>query len=330
MKIYEDLKQFDRPKNGCILTAGNFDGLHNGHRAIIRRARAFADAHGMPLVAMTFKPLPLQVLAPDIAPKLITPLIMKRKLLGEMDIDALIVLDTTRGLLDIPAEQFLKDIMLGALNMKYIVEGSTFNFGHKAKGDIPGLIGWGADFGFGVELVQAHAEVIDGEKTDISSTLVRQLLQQSRFAAVKTALGRYYSLAGVIEPTRGRGHELGFPTANLQLYDKKQLIPGDGVFAGFVRWGDSFDAAWASADYHGAAVSIGPCSTFADGQWQIEAHILGFSGKRDILTGKHMLISLVEKLRGQEKFNDVDELVSKIKEDCRRTAKIIGDLDLKV
>ncbi len=246
--------------------------------------------------------------------------------MAEVDIDTLIILDTTNGLLDIPAENFLTDIMLGHINMKYIVEGSSFNFGHKAKGNIPGLQKWAQDFDFKVELVAGHQQIFDNQPMIVSSTLIRQFIVNYRFDDVRACLNRYYSLAGTIEPMLGRGHSLGFPTANLKLYDKNQLVPGDGVFAGFVQWADSFEQAWNHKNYYPAAISIGPCPTFADGQWQIEAHILGFQGSRDSLTGKHLLLNFVERIRPQQKFDNAEQLIKTIKEDCEKTKNIIANL----
>ncbi len=320
MRIVESLIDLETPQRGSVLAIGNFDGVHIGHQAIIAQGRKLADEHGLPLIVMTFYPAPVKMLRPELAPRILTPIDVKKQLIAAAGVDILIVIQTTREFLGQEPETFVKNVVVEKLRARHVVEGGTFSFGKRRAGSIELLQELGQKNGFEVHPVPSSTLNLDGftEPVAVSSTFVRQQIAACEFGQVRQCLGRYYELPGRVERAKGRGHEIGFPTANLRLYSADQLIPPDGVYAGYVRFGDKLNTVCESDEFRPAALSIGGCETFADGHWQIEAHILDFTGDKDILYNKHMLMGLVKRTRQQEKFDSVEILIDQIKQDCEK------------
>ena len=322
MKVYRGLDELGRLEEGCTATIGNFDGVHLGHQAILRRARQLADAEGVHLVGVTFEPSPVRVLRPKEAPRRLTPLDVKMRLLEEHGLHRLLVLESTRELLGMTGEEFARDVLVGRLGVRHLVEGPTFHFGRQREATPKSLRQLGAELGFGVHLVEPQeVDLQEGTKVTVSSTLIRGQLMAGQVAAARRCLGRAYTLAGEVTPGRGAGKALGYPTANLRLLDAEQLAGRDGVYAGWARLGETLSEAWESNIRHRAAISIGGCETFADGQWQIEAYLPEFAGGS--LYGRQMLLSLVERVRDQERFEGVEVLQAAIAKDCRQVETIL-------
>ncbi len=333
MNIYKTLEEFPSPKQGIVLTIGNFDGVHKGHQSIIARALSISQQQQMPMVLMTFEPAPVKILCPQKAPERISPLAIKIKLLEQLGVQNLLIIKPISQLLQLSPEEFADKILRRQLNVRYIVEGHNFNFGHESAGNIIYLQQIGAKLGF--TAIQGQPKVItltDGQLATISSTLIRKLVQNSQLQMAEKCMGRPFILAGNIIPGDGRGHKLGFPTANLQVMDSDQLLPGDGVFAARARIADNIERAWQSQHYYDAALSIGPCPTFTDAKWQIEAHLLEFPDTKyhhnantnnGNLQGKFMILQLYSKIRNQQKFSNVNELITAIRNDCENIRKIM-------
>ena len=329
MKIFNGLDQYPKHPDGCIVTVGNFDGLHLGHQAIIAWGRELARAQGLPLVAMTFDPAPVRLLCPEKSPGLLTPLCIKTKLLEELGVDELLVIQTTREFLRMTPSQFAKWILAERLGAKHMVEGETFSFGRGTEGSVDGLRSLGQQYGFEVHVVAPRqANLGHDEPVPISSTLVRSYFAASQFELTRQCLGRYLPLAGQIVSGRGLGRELGFPTANLQRYSTDQLVPRDGVFAGLATLGDTLDQAWSSNEGHPAAISIGRCQTFADGAWQIEAYLLDYGKAYSDLYHQHMLLTPIARIRDQQRFDSADALSAAMEHDCRTIRQLIDDKGL--
>jgi riboflavin kinase / FMN adenylyltransferase len=338
MKVYSSLEQFNKPSAGCIVTVGNFDGVHRGHQAIITQAKTLAGRKSMVLVGMTFDPSALAVLFPEKASRFLMPLNMKIRLLNQFGLDHLIVVPAAKHLFSMTAEEFVRDILVNRLAMRHIVEGQTFNFGRRREGGIYTLKNLAPKYHYSVHETpsitldmgdsqgaasnsaeHANSPVLPAEASPsvvISSTLIRNLIDDGRLDSAKRCLGRWYEIYGKIISGRGLGRQLGFPTANLQLFQKNQLIPGDGVYAGWVRLGDNFEDVWQSQTLHPAAVSIGRAETFADSDWQIEAHLLDYPPDGPSLCEKHILLAPVEKVRPLRKFESLDLLRLAIAQDC--------------
>ena len=328
MQLCKTLDEFTLGPQGCVVTVGNFDGVHLGHQAILARARDLAREHGLGLVAVTFDPTPVKLLRPDKAPPVITPVNVKATLLAEQELDALVIVHSTPEFLSQSPEQFAQGVLKEQLAARYVVEGQTFSFGKRRAGTMVSLDALGRQFGFQAELVPARTIDADGGNVAVSSTVVRQHVATGALDEARRCLGRFFAVAGTIVPGRGHGRELGFPTANIQFYDPDQLVPEDGVFAGFARIGDDFETAWSAPEIYHAAVSIGRSETIPDGPWQTEAFLLDYEPASDELYNKHMVLSLTEKLRPQERFDSTEALRQAITADCAVVRQKLNRLQL--
>lgn len=325
MQIYHAVESFPTPPDGCVATIGNFDGVHLGHQAIIAHARSLAQREGLPLVALTFDPSPLKFLRPDKAPRLLTPIELKALLLEDQRVDSLLVIKPTQAFLSLSPEEFARHVLIEKLQARHVVEGQTFGFGQRRSGSMVSLQELGDKFGFGAHLVPSRKIELDGSPVAVSSTLIRQYLATSQFGRAKPCLGRPYILGGRVVAGRQTGRKLGFPTANLQLYQTDQLTPEDGVFAGWACVGSSPQEAWRGRRKYQAAISVGCCETFADGVWQIEAYFLDYapSSSTDELYDQHLLLSFVHRLRPQQRFDSPADLTRAIDQDCRAIRQLL-------
>ncbi|MBN1436256.1 MAG: riboflavin biosynthesis protein RibF [Sedimentisphaerales bacterium] len=324
MKTYQKLEELPKYARGSVVSVGNFDGVHLGHQAILDYARALANKEGLPLVAMTFEPAPVKVLRPEKAPKVITPLPIKLKLLAQQKVDEVIVVEATPRFLTQSAEDFAQGILANKLKAKHLVEGQTFSFGRHREGSMMSLEEMGKAYGFEAHLVPARTVCIDSDQpVAMSSTIIRRYLDNGQLAFADVGLGRAHLLAGEIVAGKRLGRKLGYPTANLKLYSSDQLVGQDGVFAGWARIGEDFDGAWQQERYYKAAISIGDCRTVEEGIWQIEAHLLDYPDNGVPLYQKHMLLSMVRRVRPQQKFGDLQDLTAQIAQDCAEIENIL-------
>lgn len=318
--IYESSKLTDRDRRG-VLTIGNFDGTHLGHRKIITVASKAVMDRNLPLVVMTFEPHPVAVLFPDKSHGVLTPLELKKALLSEARIDCLFVVKSTAEVLGLSPEDFVVKFLNEALEPVIVVEGEDFNFGAKRTGSIQTLRQLGLKHGFEVTVVPAERmELSSGKEVRVSSTLIRNLIESGHVSDAANALGRAYRLIGTVVAGRGKGKHLGFPTANLDPLD--QIIPAEAVYAGFVEIGDTVEQVCKGSSGIPAALSIGRTPTIVSDHAQlIEAHIL-MDDVPDLL-GKHLAMDFVEKLRGQEKFESEEELAEQIAADCENARRCL-------
>ncbi len=326
MELITNLERFNRPASGCVLTIGNFDGLHLGHQEIINSAGNLAGRKGLPFYVMTFEPPPAFVLRREKRPPQITTPQMKLKLLEETNlVEGVIMLEPNMNFLAMTPREFVWDILVQKLDIKYIVEGQTFNFGARGCGTIITLQELGLQYGFEAYITPSSKFECSIEgPTAISSTLVRSFISKGEFNQVRKCLGRNYVLGGTVVSGRGKGREIGFPTANLKVYNDGLLVPEDGVFACRAKIGSNFEHVWNSNDIYQAAVSLGHCQTFEDGVYQIEAFLLDFEGEYDSLVDKHILLEFVDKLRDQEKYDSIEELTKQIDDDCKKVKEIVS------
>ncbi len=319
MDIITNLDKFPRTDSGCVLTIGNFDGVHLGHQEIINSAGNLAKRKNLPFYIMIFDPPPLFILRPDRRPSQISPVPLKLKLIEETNMaTGIIMVKTEPKFLSLTPREFTWNILVEKLNVKYIVEGQTFNFGVRGSGTIVTLRELGQEFGFEAYMTPSSKIrcSVEGE-TSISSTLIRSQIATCHFDQARKCLGRNYILAGSIITGRGLGRGLGFPTANIKPYIDYQQLPEEGVFACRAKVGNNFEHTWSSETIYKAAVSLGHCRTFKDGTYQIEAHLLDYKGDHDSLVNKHITLEFVTKLRDQVKYNTTQELVRQIEIDCQ-------------
>jgi len=298
-------KNFDN----SIVTIGNFDGVHRGHVELFRLVTKASAERGLPSVVVTFEPHPLAVLAPETAPPLITTFAQKIALIAETGVDCLAALTFTPEFSRMPAEAFVRDILVGFLGMRHIIIGHDYAFGKDRQGNQETLERLGSACGFTLEDMDPVGE--DGAV--FSSSLARRLINSGDMPAATAILGRYHVISGMVVHGREIGHTLGFPTANITT--RNELIPPDGVYAVMVA---------AEGRLLQGACSIGNNPTFEGGGRTIEVFLMDFSGR---LYGREIAICFVERLRGLAKFPDAGALITAIQQDVATTGTVLASVD---
>ena len=307
MNIIRDLNELPEPLKNPVLTIGNFDGVHKGHLALFEKIKKIAGNIDGQSAVMTFEPHPIKVVKPGNGPPLITPIKQKLKLISDTGIDVILCLPFTMEFASIPAEDFVTELLVNKIGVRELVVGYDYSFGKNREGDIGLLREMGLESGFKVHVV----EPIHLNDTLVSSTSIRNLVQEGNLSEAKRLLGRDYQITGVVKKGMGRGGRiLGFPTANLTPVD--ELIPKKGVYAVRVIMGDE--------EYDGVC-NIGINPTFGGTSLSIETHVLDFSG--DIL-GQDFTIRFISRLRDEKTFSGKDELAKQIDKDIALTREILG------
>jgi riboflavin kinase/FMN adenylyltransferase len=292
-----------------VVVIGNFDGVHRGHRSVIGRARALADERGIPLVAVTFDPHPMAVLRPEHAPSMLTSLHERAILLAECGVDHVFALPFSREIAAWSPDEFVDRILVDGLHAGAVVVGGNFRYGSRASGDVATLRASGEERGFDVEGMP-----LDGGPQVWSSTYVRTCLTTGDVAGAAEALGRLYSVRGVVVEGDRRGRELGYPTANVPFAPGK-AAPADGVYAGWLTRADT-------GERYPAAISVGTNPTFAgERDRRVEAYALD---RDDLeLYGVEVEIAFVDRLRGMVRFDGIEPLLATMADDVRRTRELL-------
>ena len=302
-----------------VLAIGNFDGVHRGHQAILSEARRIARERELPFAVMTFDPHPVALLKPEHAPGVLTPFSMKKLLLESMSVNTLIVIKDSIDLLNLSPQDFVDQFLMENLAPSVVVEGPDFNFGYGRSGNVETLRELGAQRGFEVVEVPFTEALLrsdsDEEMVKCSSTQIRQFLQRGQVKYASQILGRLYRLVGKTVKGRGVGRQLGFPTANIK--PTGQIIPAEGVYAGYVVVGDSFDEVAFGGLRRAAAISIGRAKTFvSDYPLLLEAHLL--ENKVEDLRGKWLALDFMRFIRHQQRFDSHEQLREQIQKDTER------------
>lgn len=292
-----------------VVTIGSFDGVHRGHREIVRVALQRAQQLAVPAVAVTFDRHPQESIHPENAPPSLGSLTTRLRLLLELGVQDVLVLRFDRQFASLSAEAFLQFILQGHLNARYIVVGRDFRFGHQRQGDVDYLHAVRTHFGFEVEAVPdvLHA----GER--ISSSRIRQALREGAVHEAAAMLGRAYVLEGVVVRGQQLGRKLGYPTVNLRPYPA-QLVPKDGVYAGRL-WHPRTGGVYV------AAISIGVRPTVDGTQRTVEAYLLGFSGN---LYGEEVHLAFFHRLRDEQKFDSLHALRAQMERDVQQVAELMA------
>ncbi|MSR34062.1 MAG: bifunctional riboflavin kinase/FMN adenylyltransferase [Phycisphaerales bacterium] len=295
----------------CI-TIGNFDGVHVGHQALLERARVLAGSGGQ-VVAVTFDPHPAMLLKPELAPPTVQTLQERRECLVKYGADQVHVINTTKELLAMSAEQFMAWLR-AQIAFDCIVEGPDFHFGKDRAGDINTLRAIGLKNDFPVDQV-ASVEVAlsDASRAVASSSLLRWLLQHGRVHDVAAVLGRAYQLTGVVQKGDQRGRTLGWPTANIAT--GARVLPSDGIYAGL--------ATLPTGARKRAAISIGTKPTFGSHARTVEAFLLDHKAPLDDY-GWTLTLEFSRWLRGQTRFDGVQALLEQMNLDTQRTRQEIA------
>ncbi len=292
----------------AVVTVGFFDGVHVGHRAVLGRTVDEARARGLASAAVTFDRHPREVLTPGREPRLLTTVERKARLVEETGIDALVVLEFTEEFSRWPAEGFITRVLVDGLHAQHCVMGANFTFGHKAAGDVQLLIDTGPSYGFTAERV----DLVDIDGRRVSSSSIREALARCDLEWPRTALGRRFVLDGSVVSGAGRGHGLGFPTANLRTWPRL-LLPGRGIYAGRASVGD---------ETYVAAISVGTNPTFGVEPLHVESFLLDFD---DDVLGREMAVEFWAYLRDEVRFDSPEELSAAIGEDVRRTRELVPE-----
>ncbi len=288
-----------------VLTIGNFDGLHVGHRAIMRMVLARARDLGGEAVVYTFEPHPRKVLRPDRAPQLLTTLDQKIELLEEMGIDVTIFEPFDRDFAEIEPETFVREYIHRRVRPMEVYVGYDFRFGRDREGSMRLLTEMGPRLGFSVTIIPEVT--IDGR--DVNSTRIRELLTQGDVRETARLLGRPFCTRGIVVEGRRRGRSLGFPTANIA--PQNEVLPEAGVYAGRTRFVDHGDRARGTEIP--SVTNVGWRPTFDDDMGLIaEAHLIDFEGD---LYGRRIEITFERRLRGERKFSGPEALKEQIQED---------------
>lgn len=306
MNVFDGMDGLGRPAAGSIVSIGNFDGVHRGHQALLRRARELKQQTGAPaVVVITFEPHPLTILRPERVPQRLTLPARKRELLSKAGVDAMVVLTPSRELLSLTAEAFW-EIIRDVVRPAHLVEGKSFTFGRGRGGTIERLGEWCAAAGIGLDIVApVTVPLLNMLEAPATSSTIRWLLERGRVRDAAICLGRPHELEGPVVEGAGRGRDLGTPTANLRC--EGQLVPADGVYAGRVALDPT---AWP------AAVSIGTNPTFGQNPRTVEAHLVGFSGD---LYGRTLRLQLLDWQREQRTFSGIEALKEWIARDIDQT-----------
>jgi riboflavin kinase/FMN adenylyltransferase len=321
-----DSTQLDKVQKGGVVSIGNFDGVHLGHQDILRTARQVRP--NVPLSVMTFEPHPAAILQPQKAPGVLSPLPMKTWLLEQLGVEQLIVITDCIKLLNLSPKEFVDEFLVETLAPSAVVEGPNFNFGYGRSGGIETLKTLGKERGFEVcEVPYRHIHLDPDRRSVIcSSSLIRRLLEQGEVHHAAAAMGRPYRLIGKTIPGRGIGRQLGFPTANIQ--PENQILPTEGVYAGFVVTGRTLEEVCGRGVRRPAAISIGRAKTFmTDHPMLIEAHIL--EPNVEDLHGKYLAMDFIECIRRQQRFENRQFLIEQIDKDCKKVLEILDKADQK-
>ncbi|HEY0389782.1 MAG TPA: bifunctional riboflavin kinase/FAD synthetase [Gaiellales bacterium] len=290
-----------------VVALGSFDGVHLGHQRVIGRAVEAAADRGARSAVVTFEPHPMQVLRPELAPRELSTPERRAALIEQLSPDELVVIRFTRDFSMIEHERFVEEVLRDRLGAELVIVGRNFRYGHRAQGSIETLADAGGRLGFETE----PAPLVELDGAPVSSSRIRDLLSAGEVAHAERLLGRHPWLDGVIVRGDGRGRELGFATANLESAPHT-AFPATGIYAGRAHLADGSRP---------AAISVGYNPTFTDDRahLRVEAHLLDFD--RDIY-GEPMHLEFVRRLRGEERFGSVDELVAQVHRDI---AAVRGD-----
>ncbi len=308
MEIVRGYSALERRLRQPVVAIGNFDGVHRGHVRIFREAKRLAGADAESAV-LTFEPHPAKVLAPNFAPPLITPLARKLELIAAEGIDVAVVQPFDAAFAAISPEAFVDDVLVRGLGASRICVGGNFTFGRARAGTIPMLGELGRARGFVLEVIPDVT--VDGLMC--SSTKVREFTLEGRVDGARLVLGRDPEVEGVVVRGAGRGRTIGIPTANVK--PETELIPKNGVYAGWAeRLSDG--KKWP------AAINVGTNPTFVVGHpVSVEAHLLDAD---EDLYGQRMRLGFVARLREEQRFASVDELVAQIRRDVATTRETLA------
>jgi riboflavin kinase / FMN adenylyltransferase len=293
----------------AVVTVGTFDGVHRGHKQVLDVLCAAAARRVAPALLVTFDPHPLRIVRPAVAPLLLTTPAEKIEVLAQTDIDRVALLRFTPELARLSPRTFVEQVLIGRFGMEHLVIGYDHGFGRDRSGGVGTLRDIGTALGFEVEVVPP---VQSNGDEPISSSRVRRAVAAGDVALAARALGRPYSLTGTVIRGAGRGHKLGFPTANLDVGTPEKLLPHEGIYAVRAALRNRF------AD---GVLHLGPRPTFAGLAPSVELHLFDYSGD---LYGRRIRVEFHERVRDIARFDSTDALIRAMEADCEEARRLLA------
>lgn len=309
MKLIRGLSQIKTNDKGCVATIGNFDGLHLGHQKLIDRLKLQAEKLGLPLTVISFEPLPAEFFMKN-PPARIFPMRDKMRLLQAQGIDNYLCLKFDEAFATMPPQDFVQNILLDKLNVKYLAVGDDFKFGHKRQGDFQLLKAMGDKAG--MEVTDTPTCEQDGER--VSSTRIRKLLIKGDIETANKLLGHNYQLSGRVRHGDKRGRTIGFPTLNLRAL--QHIAPARGVYA--VR------ITGLAEDTLNGVANLGSRPTVNGIENRLETHVFDFNDDAFEAYGKNICVELVSFLREEKKFEDFSALKTQIAKDAEQARQLFA------
>lgn len=308
MELIRGIHNIAPRHHGCVLTIGNFDGVHRGHAEVIAKLIRKSKQFNLPACLMTFEPQPQELFRGEQAPARLSTLRDKLLLLDELGIDNVLCVNFNAKFANQPAKDFIENLLVKQLGVKYLVVGDDFCFGKDREGNFEMLCRAGEQYGFTVVSTQSF---VLGDKR-VSSTIIRQALVKGQLEQARRLLGHPYTLSGRIAHGQKIGRTIGFPTANIAL--KRKVVPVRGVFAVKVYWDDS--------DIYEGVANIGFRPTVNGQVCQLEVHLFDFDGD---IYGQTVEVELVAKIRDEQPFDSLDALKKQILDDADRARALFGN-----
>ena len=311
MKIFRHIASIPHEYLGAVIAIGNFDGVHRGHQALIRRAIRHAEERGVPCAVLTFEPTSREFFRPGAEPIRLTPFRSKAHILTQLGVDAMFALPFDADIAHQSAQDFVLNLLVGGLKVDCVIVGSDFRFGAGRSGDSAVLAYMGEMEGFAVEVFPT---VMAGMEEKVSSTLIRAQLKAGHPEEAARLLGHPFVIEGRVEHGEKRGRQLGFPTLNMQL--DGYIRPAYGIYAVRVA---VFEEDVAVAHYDGVA-NLGVRPMYLTHEPLLETHLFDFSGD---LYHKQVSVELVSYLRPEAKFESVEALKAQIADDVAQAKRVL-------
>jgi riboflavin kinase / FMN adenylyltransferase len=294
--------------HGTVVTVGTFDGVHRGHMQVLRALCGVARERLARSLLVTFDPHPLRIVRPESAPLLLTTPAEKIEILAQSEIDLVAVVRFTPALAALSPRTFVEKVLLGRFGMRHLVIGYDHGFGRGRSGDVDTLKEIGVELGFGVDVIAPVHQNGDA----VSSSRIRGAIEAGDVAAARLALGRAYSITGTVIRGEGRGHRLGFATANLDVANPEKLLPHEGIYAVRATLRDR------TAD---GVLHLGPRPTFAGLPPSIELHLFDFN---ENLYGRRLRVEFHDRVRDVARFESTDALIRAMELDCAAARRLLA------
>ncbi|WP_030406975.1 bifunctional riboflavin kinase/FAD synthetase [Streptomyces albus] len=310
MQRWRGLEDIPEGWGRSVVTIGSYDGVHRGHQLIIGKAVERARELGVPAVVVTFDPHPSEVVRPGSHPPLLAPHHRRAELMGELGVDAVLVLPFTTEFSKLSPADFVVKVLVDKLHARTVVEGPNFRFGHKAAGTVESLAELGGTYDYDVVVVDLFERAESGEA--FSSTMARRLVAAGDVRGAAEVLGRPHRVEGIVVRGAQRGRELGYPTANVETLPHT-AVPADGVYAGWLT---------VEGEAMPAAISVGTNPQFDGTERTVEAYAIDRVGLE--LYGLHVGVDFLDYIRGQETFETLEALKARMAQDVDEARALVA------